>query len=171
METDSEHSFKLTLVCWYIIEKLNLSLDKTLVMKYALSHDLVEIHAGDTDAHNASSAEKSSKEKRELKALEIIKSNWPDFSDLTNTIQQYENLETKESEFVYLMDKIQPVINTYLSNHPYYMDSGVTYEKYLVWLASKENKLNNVPDKIRELLTELKQFLEENSNGLFAKAT
>lgn len=71
LENDSEHSFQLAMVSWYIIstEKLKYDIDK--IIKYALVHDLVEIYAGDTFFY----ADKASKElnvQKEKVALEKI---------------------------------------------------------------------------------------------------
>jgi len=47
-ENDVEHSYQLTVVSWFIASCNNLSLDKDLLIKYGLVHDLVEVYAGDT---------------------------------------------------------------------------------------------------------------------------
>jgi putative hydrolase of HD superfamily len=48
LENDSEHSFQLAMVSWYIISTKRLKYNIDKVIQYALVHDLVEIYAGDT---------------------------------------------------------------------------------------------------------------------------
>lgn len=71
IENDTEHSYQLAMVAWFLIEQDKLKLNKEKCFMYALSHDLVEIYAGDTFAfdkkHNLS------KQKREKGALTKIK--------------------------------------------------------------------------------------------------
>ena len=151
----------------YLIEKFNLNLDLLKVFKYALTHDLVEIQAGDTDSHNASEEQKNNKFDREQEALNNIKERWQDFDGLHTSIEEYENKSSPESESVYLMDKIQPVINTLLAKNSYYIDSKVSYEKYISWLDGKTNGLSRLPIEVREFLIELKHFLKSKSKGFF----
>lgn len=167
METDSEHSFKLAITCWYLIDKFHLNLDLLKVLKYALSHDLVEIQAGDTDAHNATEEQRSSKFDREQEALNTIKNKWYDFEGLYTSIEEYESKSDPEAEFVYFMDKIQPVINTLLAENSYYVDSKVSYEKYISWLDGKTSGLTRLPVEVQDFLTELKAFLRSKSDGFF----
>jgi 5'-deoxynucleotidase YfbR-like HD superfamily hydrolase len=47
-ENDVEHSFGLALTCWYLQPKVAPDLDLLKILQYALSHDIVELHAGDT---------------------------------------------------------------------------------------------------------------------------
>ena len=170
METDSEHSYKLAITCWYFVEKYNLKLDLLRVLKYALAHDLVEIQAGDTDAHNASEEQRNSKHTREQAALTNIKTRWSDFKDLYITIEQYEEKINAEAEFVYIMDKIQPVINTLLASNSYYLDSKVTYEDYVSWLDGKLIGLSKLPTEVYAFLGELKAFLHTKEKGFFFEA-
>ena len=169
METDSEHSYKLAMTSWYILEKFQLNLNLLLVLKYALAHDLVEIQAGDTDSHNASEDQKNSKQTREHIALQDIKSRWYDFTQLHTSIEDFENRINPEAEFVYLMDKIQPVINTLLAKNQYYVESKVSYVKYTSWLDSKTSGLDKILPEVNTLITELKDFLRDHSEGFFYK--
>lgn len=44
-ENDMEHSYQLAMLAWYIIDTQGLSLEKDLVLKYCMVHDLVEVYA------------------------------------------------------------------------------------------------------------------------------
>jgi len=107
-ETDTEHSYTLAIISWYLAQYFT-ELDTNLCIRYALVHDLVEIHAGDTFVFGEKSMLES-KAKREQLALEKIKNDWADFPELTADMQAYENLNNPESCFVYALDKIVPNI-------------------------------------------------------------
>lgn len=163
LENDSEHSFQLAMVSWYIIstEKLKYDIDK--IIKYALVHDLVEIYAGDTFFY----ADKSAKElkvQKEKVALEKIEKEFSDFPQLLKLIHEYEKKDDPESEFVYTLDKILPVMNIYL-------DNGRSWRKHKIkfdMLVEVKNKvvINKDVQKVWEGLVEL---VEKRKTELFGE--
>ena len=114
-ENNSEHSFQLALCAWYIIEAEKLPLRSGLAIQYALAHDLVELHAGDTFAFDTDTQKHITKKERELHAASMLAAEWPDFGGLHQIIQNYENLSDEESMFVYALDKLLPAANNYLN--------------------------------------------------------
>ncbi len=169
LETDAEHSFQLAMTCWYLTRKYNLDLNLEKVLKYALSHDLVEIYAGDTDPFKSEEKYLSSQENRELNALQKISSEWNDFEELGETIEEFERRDNKESSLVHMIDKILPVTNTYLAKHTFYTDRNVTLPSWFEWLDTQESKVSeNLPKEIKDLVQELREFLKENSRGFFS---
>ena len=46
-ENDTEHSYNLAMTAWYLAKWFP-ELNRDLLIRYALVHDLVEVHAGDT---------------------------------------------------------------------------------------------------------------------------
>jgi len=113
-ENDVEHSYQLALVAWYIISTYKLSLNIDLAIKYGLLHDLVEVYAGDTYIFDKDQSVIDSKVEREYKALERLKDEFPEFSEMTDLIVQYEKREDEESKFIYALDKVVAPINIYL---------------------------------------------------------
>lgn len=109
MTNTAEHTFELSLVCWYIIAVNNLSLNLEKVLRYALAHDLIEAYAGDTYAYDEEA--RKTKAIREAAALERIEQEFPEFSDLTQTIHEYETRRTPEARFVYAADKLVDPLN------------------------------------------------------------
>lgn len=65
LENDSEHSYQLTMIAWYIMDAYKLDLDRDLVIRYCLIHDLVEVYAGDTYIYSQDTAHRDSKIARE----------------------------------------------------------------------------------------------------------
>ncbi|OGI20017.1 MAG: hypothetical protein A3J06_00405 [Candidatus Moranbacteria bacterium RIFCSPLOWO2_02_FULL_48_19] len=167
LESDSEHSYQLALVGWYVSEKLGLDLKKDLILKYALVHDLVEVYAGDTDPYNHSQDFIASQKEREEGALEKIKKKLPDFQSLHEAIEKYESLTDKEAKFVYLLDKILPVINTYLSKDAYYFKSGVSYERWKKHLDTKRLKVDFDEKSFQDLLEQIISFFRSVDKNFF----
>lgn len=141
-ENDSEHSFQLALTAWYIVEHGNLDLDLGKVTRMALVHDLVEAYAGDTFIYDKPEV-LATKEKREKEALERIKVNFPDFPSLHHLIEEYEARETRESRFVYALDKLVPILNIYTDEGRTWHQEGITLDQLL---EAKTDKIALSPE-------------------------
>src|SRR5262245_16453996 len=62
-ENDTEHSYQVAMIAWFLIEQNKLKFNKELCFMYALAHDLVEVYAGDTYIYDE--VRMSSKHQRE----------------------------------------------------------------------------------------------------------
>lgn len=134
-ESDVEHSFGLALTCWYLHPKIAPELDLLEILKYALSHDIVEIHAGDTFAFSDDTSLINSKEQRERDAVETLRLDWDDFPELTNYTEGYMDKIREEAKFVKAVDKLLPLLMIDLGEGSnYWTRYGITIEKL------KENK-------------------------------
>lgn len=109
MTTTAEHTFEVVMLSWYIMSTHQLPLNRERVFAYALAHDLIEAYAGDTFLYDA--AARKTKVEREEKALARIEAEFPEFSDLTQTIHEYEHRATPEARFVYAVDKLVDPLN------------------------------------------------------------
>jgi putative hydrolase of HD superfamily len=109
LENDVDHSYGLALTCWYLAPKIAPELSLEKIFKYALSHDIVEIHAGDTFvfAETAVLESKSAKEDAAIKQLYI---DWPDFTDMIDSAKGYKDKIDEEAKFVKAVDKILPLL-------------------------------------------------------------
>ncbi len=168
MESDAEHSYQLAIMAWYLNNKLKLKLDRQKILEYALCHDLVEVYAGDTNPHTHPKKFIASKHRRETAALRKIRSRFPDFDNLYKTINKFERLGDKESKFIYLLDKILPVINTYLADQRFYYDSKVTYKRWNEWLQEKRKKAGFNQKDFNMLLDEVERFFAKVKPGFFS---
>lgn len=126
-ENDTEHSYNLAMTAWFLASYFP-ELNPNRVIRYALVHDLVEIHAGDTYIY-ADAATLASKSKREAAALEQLEAEWPDFSTMTETIHEYEAKDTPEAQFVYALDKIMPIMLIYISQGYTWHKEGITLKQ------------------------------------------
>jgi len=165
LENDVEHSYQLAMIAWYLSSNNFPNFDRDLVLKYALIHDLVEAYAGDTFIYSENQAEHDSKHKREEDARLRILEEFPLFEDLNKTIKDYENKIDKESNFIYVLDKIQPVIQLYLDGGKMWKEKEVTLT---MLLDSKRSKINLLPELL-PLWNELENILIENEDKLFNK--
>lgn len=163
LENDSEHSYHLAMLAWYIADSGKLDLDKNLIIKYALVHDLVEVYAGDTYIYSEDREHTESKIDREHQALIRLKKEFPLSEDMFSAIDRYEKREDRESRFVYALDKVQPIIQTYL-------DSGrIWKEKRITWEMLFEYKTDKVAlsPEIKPYFDELMALLREKEATLF----
>ncbi len=126
-ETDTEHSYSLAMAAWYLAKDLP-HLDADKCVRYALVHDLQEIYAGDTFAYDKSQAAHSSKADREERGVARLKEQWPDFAEMTASIEGYEARKDPESRFVYALDKLMPMVINHLSEGKNYRNHGVTLD-------------------------------------------
>ncbi|HEV7423913.1 MAG TPA: HD domain-containing protein [Candidatus Paceibacterota bacterium] len=166
-ENDSEHSYQLALVCWSANEQYNLGLNNELILKLALTHDLVEIYAGDTDAHD-NKEEIASKEEREKIAIEKLTVEYSNFKDMLNAIKIYEERDTDEAKLVYFLDKITPDVNIYNSNSNYYKDRKVTLDGWVSWLFGKI-KYESLNSGLKLLVDESVSYVKDNFQEIFYK--
>lgn len=135
-ENDTEHSYNLAITAWYLAHYFP-ELDKDKLLRYALVHDLVEVHAGDTYIYGDAD-HLASKEAREAAALSKLEEEWPDFPDMTEDIRAYESRETEEAKFIYALDKIMPIMIIYISEGHSWKLGGITAEQLH---AAKEHKV------------------------------
>ncbi len=164
LENDTEHSYQLAMVCWSANEQYNLGLNDELILKFALSHDLVEIYAGDVDAFG-DKQKIIDKKKNEEKALQVFNSEYSQFKGLVVTIERYEKKEDVEAQLVYVMDKLIQEVNIYNSTADYYQSRGVNFEDWRKWLLQKINyeflnfKLKSLVD---ESIVEIEETYKSN---------
>jgi putative hydrolase of HD superfamily len=115
-ENDAEHSWNLAMLAMlfeeYSTEKVNIE----RVLKIALVHDLIEVYAGDTFAYD----EKGNEDKlqREIEsANKLFGILDPEQGAQIRALwDEFEAKETPESKYANAIDRIQPLINNYMTN-------------------------------------------------------
>lgn len=126
-ENDSEHTYQLTMLAWYVATANNLDLDMNKVIRYALVHDLPEVYAGDTYFEDTSA--RGTKAAREAAARHELHTTLPRFPELHCLLEAYEQQEDEESRFVYAMDKLLDPLNNAMNDWVPCGARGVTLEK------------------------------------------
>lgn len=170
LENDTEHSYHLTMLAWYIVDSYRLNLNKDLIIKYALIHDLVETYAWDTFIYEQDKNIKESKSQREHDAMIKINKEFYEFDDMNHLIQKYEKREDLESKFVYALDKIMDPIKTFIDGWRLWKNIDLT--KVIITIEmlreNKDNKIKQYPD-LYKLWLDFIEILETNRKDLFLK--
>lgn len=154
-ENDTEHSYQLAMIAWFLIEQDNLKLNKELCFMYALSHDLVEVYAGDTPIYDKKMVD--TKHQREISALKKIKKRFPSFKILIKTIEQYEKRIDRESKFIYAIDKIITPIQIYMEKGRLWREKNMSLDFILENKNPKIAMSQDVEKYWKELSAELKK--------------
>lgn len=163
-ETDVEHSYTLALTAWFLAPHFP-HLDAGRMLKLALAHDLVEVHAGDTFVYGEQE-HIDSKLDREQAALARLRTEWSDFPEMTDMLEEYAQKSTEEAKFVYALDKLMPPIINYLAEGKIWHEHGVTIERFIAEKEKKIPKDSPMHSYYQEILT-----LFKTKPDLFAKST
>ena len=109
-ENDGEHSWHLALMAVLLSEYSNEKIDLVKVITMVLTHDMVEIDAGDTYAYDA--VGNQSKREREVKAADRIFNILPqDQAEKFRQLwEEFEAYETPEAKFAHVCDNVQPLM-------------------------------------------------------------
>lgn len=124
-ETDAEHAWHMAIMCMVLSEYANEPIDVAKTVMMLLTHDLVEIDAGDTYAYDAEG--NATKRERELKAADRIYGMLPEEQRdyLRGLWDEFEEMETPEAKFANTLDKIQPVLLTDQAKGKSWKEHGV----------------------------------------------
>jgi putative hydrolases of HD superfamily len=163
-ENDSEHSFSLAMLAWYINSTHELGMDTEKLLKYSLAHDLVEVYAGDTFFYHKDQSVIANKHHKEQEALKVLRDTYPEFPELHSIIEQYEMREDAESKFVYALDKIEPVLNIYQDGGRTWKRNNITLEMLREMKSPKVAVDKNVEKIFNQLLDKLKAEEKELFN-------
>jgi len=158
-ENDIEHSYTLTMIVWFISQN-NPKLDSNQCIRYALVHDLIEVHAGATFAYDHNVHVHDSKEQREREARVRLEREWPDFNEMNSAIENYELQEDAESRFVFALDKLTPIVLNVLGEEKSWHHHKLSLEDLKKQKAAKIA----VSPEVATLYKELLGILEQNSH-------
>lgn len=136
-ENDVEHSYGLALTCMYLAPKIAPDLSMEKILKYALAHDMVEVHSGDTFAFDPAAVK--TKQLREKNAQQKLAKEWADFPEMLDSISAYEQRSDEEAKFVYTIDKILPAIMVNLG------------EKSVFWNRNKVTRTMHEHEKEKKM--------------------
>ena len=128
-ENDAEHSWSLAFLACSLAPQIDKSLNIGTICQFAVVHDIVEIHAGDTSMLREGQHELS-KEEREAKALAQIKEEFAHFPWIYETVEAYERKDTNEAKFVYALDKYIATAYDYIDEAKLFKEEKMTLEKY-----------------------------------------
>jgi len=106
-ENDAEHTWHMAMFALLLHQELSTPVDLEHTLKLILTHDLVEIYAGDTFAHDAEGHR--DKQAREEAAAHTLFSRVPEDigEELYQWWREFEEGQTPEAQFARAMDRLQ----------------------------------------------------------------
>ena len=162
-ENDAEHSWHMAIMAYLLKEYANEKIDIAKVMLMCLTHDIVEIDAGDTFAYDAENLKTQTS--RENAAKERIFSILPDEqkTEFITLFDEFEAYETAESKFAHAMDNIQPLILNNSNGGSDWKAHDVAVEQ--IYKRQEKTKLGSV-----KLFEVADQIIQENiEKGILKK--
>ncbi|HSX36413.1 MAG TPA: HD domain-containing protein [Patescibacteria group bacterium] len=162
LENDVDHSYTLAMMAWFLAPHFP-ELDRDMVIRMSLVHDIIEVHAGDTPVFG-DSEHLGTKAQREADALAQLTIDWPDFPEMTRILHEYEARDNDEAMFVYALDKAMPLIMGTFNGGLDYRGQNVTQEAAH---ASKRHKVALSPP-INDYYYELLDLLAKEHPKFFA---
>lgn len=141
-ESDSHHSFSLALTAYDICQKYCTELDRNLVVRYALVHDLLEIILGDEDTLRSTTAELHAKHQREQAAWQHLEERLRHYPSLLLALKEYEALDTPEAATVYVLDKTCTIWTHFWDGGKSLHSRGAASRNDIdIWYKTQQNKL------------------------------
>lgn len=162
-EDDAQHSWHISLMAMVLSEYTNEKVDLLKVIKMLLTHDLVEIYAGDTFCYDEKG--NSDKREREIEAAEKIFGMLDEDKgqELRALWDEFEEIKTPEAKFATAMDRLQPMLNNYHNN-------GGTWKKFDISQADIYKRISPVKDSSEELWKFVEYMIEDAyDKGLISK--
>lgn len=148
-ENDAEHSWTLTFIACTLADRIDSTLDIGKLAQLGIVHDLVEVYAGDTTIWDAGMV--ATKEKREAQALVTIKKEFAQFPWIGRMVEDYEHKKSKESKFLWAVDKYVATTIRYLdvseAGGEYFIkEVPRTKEEFLEGIAPTRKKAHAHPE-------------------------
>ena len=130
-ENDAEHAWHMAIMIYLLKEYANETFDVAKAMMMALTHDIVEIDAGDTYAYDSKGLE--TQKEREEAAAERIYGMLPEDqkAELKELFEEFEKGETPEARFARAMDNFQPLLLNNSNGGSDWREHGVSKAKVL----------------------------------------
>jgi putative hydrolase of HD superfamily len=131
LESDADHTVMMSVLSCAVASKYYKDLDLGLVAQFAIVHDLLEVYTGDFDTFKTVDNDQLfvDKKKLEVQALEKMetrfRSTYPWISDI---VDRYERLDTKEARFVKTLDKIIPKVTNVVNGGMYFRKNNLSKE-------------------------------------------
>ncbi|WP_406242479.1 HD family hydrolase [Tissierella carlieri] len=162
-EDDAQHSWHISVMAMILGEYSNEKIDICKVIKMLLTHDLVEIFAGDTFCYDKVGNE-DKKERENLAAEKIFGMLEEDKGrELRGLWDEFEDGKTSEALFAASMDRLQPMLSNYYNN-------GGTWKKFNVAKEDIYKRIAPVKKSSDELWSFVENMIEDAyDKGLISK--
>lgn len=151
-ENDLEHSYLLAMAVWYAIDTFDLSLDRDKAIRYALTHDMPEVHAGDTYVFTTDAALLAGKKEREANARKQLAEEFPTVPAMHEAMQGYEEQVDEEAVFVRAFDKVMPLLTNYLQDGRTFKYEKLSFSQLADKKRATTAKSPEVADVVEQIL-------------------
>ena len=156
-DNDADHSWHLAMMALILSEYSNEKVDVTRVVPMVLTHDLVEIDAGDTYAYDEAGA--LTKEKREKAAADRIFGILPKEQGtwMRGLWDEFEACNTPESKFAHVLDNSLPLFLNHAAG-------GISWKEHKVKRSQiyKRNRITG--DGSAKIWEYMQELIQENIN-------
>lgn len=163
-ENSAEHSWHLAVMALTLGEYAETGTDLTHVVKMVLIHDIVEIDAGDTFAYDTQGY--TDKAEREERAAARIFGLLPDAQrdELLTLWHEFEAIATPEARFANALDRLEPLLDNYVTGGGSWKKAGVTLAKVQKRMEPIGNVSATLGEYVQQILTEsvAKGYLRES---------
>ena len=156
-ENDADHSWHLAMMALILSEYSNEKVDVTRVVPMVLTHDLVEIDAGDTYAYDEAGA--LTKEKREKAAADRIFGILPKEQGtwMRGLWDEFEACNTPESKFAHVLDNSLPLFLNHAAG-------GISWKEHKVKRSQIYKKNRITGDGSAKIWEYMQELIQENIN-------
>ena len=140
-ESDAEHSWHLAMYAMLLSEYAPEPVDISRVVRMVLVHDLIEIYAGDTFCYDKEG--NRDKAAREAAAADRLYALLPadQAGEYRALWEEFDRMDTPDSRFAAALDRIQPIINNYLTKGHTWKLGHVTSAQVYERMAPVKNGL------------------------------
>lgn len=140
-ESDAEHSWHLAMYAMLLSEYAPEPVDVSRVVRMVLVHDLIEIYAGDTFCYDKEGNQ--DKAAREKAAADRLYALLPadQAAECRALWEEFDRMDTPDSRFAAALDRIQPIINNYLTEGHTWKLGHVTSTQVYERMAPVKNGL------------------------------
>jgi putative hydrolase of HD superfamily len=128
-ENDAEHTWHMAMFALLLQKELSIEINIEQTLKLILTHDLVEIYAGDTPAYDT--VGHLDKEDREEQAAQLLFAQLPEDmrTQLYGWWREFEESNTPEARYAHAVDKLQAFAQNVFTQGRNWRENGVTEEK------------------------------------------
>lgn len=140
-ESDAEHSWHLAMYAMLLSEYAPEPVDVSRVIRMVLVHDLIEIYAGDTFCYDKEG--NRDKAAREAAAADRLYALLPadQAGEYRVLWEEFDRMDTPDSRFAAALDRVQPIINNYLTEGHTWKLGHVTSAQVYERMAPVKNGL------------------------------
>jgi putative hydrolase of HD superfamily len=149
-ENDAEHSWTVALMAILLKDYAGFPVKLERAVPMLLIHDIVEVDAGDTFLY---AAERAGAHDREAKAADHLFALLPSeqCAYFRGLWDEYEAQETNEAQFAEVFDRLEPLMQNYLTQGCTWKKYGVRYSQVI----EKSNFIKDVSPKIWDFMLKM----------------